>query len=260
VASLIIQRQGSIGSIVFSNPPKYNAMTLEMWTGFPAAVRDLDDDPSIRVIVLEGDGDKAFVSGSDISQFESKRSDPESQRQYNAAVEEAYLAPVRCSKPVLAKIRGICMGGGAGLAAACDLRICCDNARFQIPAARLGLGYPTTGVRRLMSIVGAQNASDILFSARRFSAAEALRIGFVTRMIEAAHFEADIADWLAMVAENAPLTLQALKRALVELQKDPGERDGASVDRAIAACFASEDYREGARAFKEKRKPVFTGR
>jgi enoyl-CoA hydratase/carnithine racemase len=257
---LLIRREGPIGTVVFSNPEKYNAMSYDMWRALPPALAELDADPSIRLVVLEGAGDKAFVSGADISQFESSRTDPQAQARYNASVEAAYQAPVACSKPVIAKIRGICMGGGLGLAAACDLRICSSDARFRMPAGRLGLGYNLPGVRRFTTIIGVQNTYDIFFSARIFGAEDALRMGFVTRVTAAGDLDAAVSEWTAMAAENAPLTLRALKRTVNELIKDPEARDQAAVDEAIAACFRSDDYREGARAFMEKRKPDFKGR
>lgn len=259
MAELIVHRDGPIGRVVFSNPDKYNALTQQMWAGLPDALEELDADSAIRLIVLEGAGDKAFVSGADISQFESGRTDPAVQARYNSAVEAAYLAPVRCSKPVVAKIRGICMGGGLGLAAACDLRFCTADARFRMPAGRLGLGYNVVGVRRFLSVFGLQNTLDIFFSARIFDAAEALRMGFVSRVETAASFDGSVDAWCESVASNAPLTLRALKRTATELIRDPGDRDLASVEAAIAACFASDDYREGASAFMQKRAPVFRG-
>lgn len=256
---LIIRRDGPIGRIVFSNPAKYNAMSLDMWAGLPQALREFDADASIRLVVLEGDGPKAFVSGADISQFESARTDPKAQATYNEAVEAAYLAPVRCSKPVVAKIRGICMGGGLGLAAACDIRFCSDDARFRMPAGRLGLGYNAVGVRRFLTVFGLQNTLDIFFSARIFGAPDALRMGFVARAEPAESFDEVVENWCQSVAQNAPLTLRALKLTANALVRDPSDRDMAAVEAAIGACYASEDYREGARAFMEKRTPVFTG-
>jgi enoyl-CoA hydratase len=256
---LIVRREGPIGRIVISNPAKYNAMTQDMWEGLTPALQGFDADPEVRLVVIEGDGDKAFVSGADISQFESQRTDAEAQARYNRGVEAAYLAPVRCSKPVVAKIRGICMGGGLGLAAACDLRFCTEDARFRMPAGRLGLGYNAIGVRRFLAVFGLQNTLDIFFSARIFGAADALKMGFVSRVESAESFDKVVDEWCANVAENAPLTLRALKRTVNELIRDPDERDMAAAEEAIAACFKSDDYREGARAFMEKRKPAFRG-
>ncbi len=257
---LISRSQGAIGTIVLSNPDKYNAMTFEMWDGLPSAIAALDSDPAIRLVVLEGAGDKAFVSGSDISQFEKQRSGPEATERYNRAVEEAHLATGRCSKPVVAKIKGICIGGGVGLAASCDVRLCADNARFRIPAARIGIGYPTAGISRLLPLLGPQNAMEILFSARYFLADEALRMGLVARVWPAAEFEEKATEWLTMVAQNAPLTLHAIKRATNEMVDKPGAPISAEVEAAIAACFNSSDYKEGTRAFMEKRVPNFEGR
>ena len=256
---LITRRDGPIGRVVFSNPDKYNAMSQSMWAALPGALQDFDADPAIRLVVLQGDGEKAFVSGADISQFESQRTDAEAQARYNAAVEAAYQAPVRCSKPVVAKIRGICMGGGLGLAAACDVRFCSEGSRFRMPAGRLGLGYNVVGVRRFLQVLGLQNTLDIFFSARIFDAADALRMGFVTRAEPVATFDEAVDAWCRDVAGNAPLTLRALKQTTNALIRDPDDRDMAAVVSAIAACYASADYREGARAFLEKRPPAFKG-
>jgi enoyl-CoA hydratase len=256
---LIIHRDGPIGRVVFSNPEKFNAMSYAMWAALPGALQDFDADPAIRLVVLEGAGDKAFVSGADISQFESQRTDAAAQARYNAAVEAAYQAPLRCSKPVVAKIRGVCMGGGLGLAAACDLRFCTDNSRFRMPAGRLGLGYGVAGVRRFLQVLGLQNTLDIFFSARVFDAGEALRMGFASRIEPVATFDAAVDAWCQSVAANAPLTLRALKLTANALIREPADRDMAAVEAAIAACYASDDYREGARAFMDKRKPAFKG-
>ena len=185
MAEILVHRNGPVGPIIMSNPEKYNAMTVQMWRSQPERIAELDADPAIRVIVLAGHGDKAFVSGADISQFREQRTDASAQAAYNATVESAYLAPGRAGKPTIAKIRGICMGGGLGLAAACDIRICADDARFRMPAGRLGLGYNQAGVHRFAALIGVQNTYDIFFSARIFDADEALRMGFASRVVPA---------------------------------------------------------------------------
>jgi len=260
MAELITQRTGAVATVLFSNPAKLNAVTFDMWSAVPATLAALDADPAVRVVVIAGDGDKAFISGADISQFEKLRGTAEAQAEYNKAVEKAYLAPMHCSKPVIARIRGICIGGGLGFAAACDLRICADDAVFRMPAARLGLGYSPTGVRRFMNVIGAANTSDIFFTARKFDAQEALRMGFVSRVAPAAQLEQAVAETCGMIAENAPLTVAAAKFAVQQALKDAAERDMATAVKMVQTCFASADHQEGRKAFMEKRKPSFTGR
>jgi len=260
MAELITKREGAVATVLFSNPAKLNAVTFDMWNAVPATLAALDADPAVRVIVIAGDGDKAFISGADISQFEKLRGTAEAQAGYNRAVEKAYLAPMNCSKPVIARIRGICIGGGLGFAAACDLRICSDDAVFRMPAARLGLGYSPTGVRRFMNVIGAANTSEIFFTARKFDADEALRMGFVSRIVPAAQLEQAVAETCELIAQNAPLTVAAAKFAVQQALKDPAERDMAKAVRMVETCFASADHQEGRMAFMDKRKPSFTGR
>lgn len=260
MADILIQRDGAVGTVVMSNPDKFNAMTTGMWRDLPLRIAELDADPSVHAIVLTGDGDKAFVSGADISQFETERTDPEAQRRYNEIVDAAYAAPVRASKPVIAKIRGICMGGGLGLAAACDIRLCSLDARFRMPAGRLGLGYKQAGVQRFVSLIGVQNTYDIFFSARVFGADEALRMGFVSQTVEVNRLDEAVHVLAAAIAENAPLTARAVKLTVNAVLGNQTGADCATAQAAIDACNASEDYREGVRAFGAKRKPVFVGR
>ena len=260
MAELKTSIDGGIATVIFSNPPKMNAMSYDMWHAVPKVFAELDANPAVRVIVCAGDGDKAFISGADISQFEKLRGTAAAQAEYNKAVEKAYLAPMHCSKPVIARIRGICIGGGLGFAAACDLRICSDDAVFRMPAARLGLGYSPTGVRRFMNVIGAANTSDIFFTARKFDAQEALRMGFVSRVVPAAQLEQVVAETCEMIAENAPLTVAAAKFAVQQALRDPAERDMAQAVQMVETCFASADHQEGRKAFMEKRKPSFTGR
>jgi enoyl-CoA hydratase/carnithine racemase len=260
MAELITRKEKSVGWVVFSNPAKFNAVSQDMWAALPQVIAAFDADPEVRMIVITGDGDKAFISGADISQFEKSRSSAEAQAIYNRAVVDAYEAPGRCSKPVLAKIRGICMGGGLGLAAACDVRIAAEDAVFRMPAARLGLGYNFAGITRFVQLLGQANTSDIFFSARKFGAADALSMGFVNRVVPVADLDREVDAYCEVLAENAPLTMAAAKFSIRQTGLDAGARDLAQAERMIEACFGSEDYREGRKAFMEKRKPNFTGK
>jgi len=260
MAELITRREYAVGWIIFSNPTKFNAVSQDMWMALPGAIAAFDADPEVRLIVITGDGDKAFISGADISQFEKARGSAEAQEVYNRAVVDAYEAPVKCSKPVVAKIRGICMGGGLGLAAACDVRIAAADAQFRMPAARLGLGYNFTGIKRFVQLLGAANTSDIFFSARKFGAADALAMGFVNRVVPVTDLDREVAAYCELLSENAPLTMAAAKFAIRQTGLGSDERDLEQTARLIDACYNSEDYREGRRAFMEKRKPSFTGK
>ena len=259
MAELKTTIEGAVATVIFSNPPKLNAMTHDMWLAVPKVFAELDRNPAVRVIVCAGDSEKAFISGADISQFEKLRGTADAQAEYNKAVEQAYAAPTNCSKPAVARIRGVCIGGGLGFAAACDLRICSDDSVFRMPAARLGLGYGPAGIRRFMNVLGAANTTDIFMSARKFDAKEALRMGFVSRSVPAAELEKAVADYCKMVAENAPLTVAAAKFAVQQWQKSEPERDMAKAKQMVDACFASEDHKEGRKAFMEKRTPAFKG-
>ena len=259
MAELKTSIEGAVATVIFSNPPKMNAMSYDMWRAVPAVFAELEREPAVRIVVCAGDGDKAFISGADISQFEKLRGTVAAQVEYNKAVEQAYLAPINCSKPVIARIRGICIGGGLGFAAACDLRICSEDAVFRMPAARLGLGDSPLGVRRFMNVLGAANTTDIFVSARKFDAKEALRMGFVSRVVPAAALEKTVADYCKMVGENAPLTVAAAKYAVQQWLKDDKDRDLARAMKMVEACFASADHKEGRKAFMEKRTPEFKG-
>ena len=260
MGNLITTRKGAVATVLFSNPRKMNAMTYDMWRAVPQTLASLDADPAVHAIVVAGEGDKAFISGADISQFEKLRGTAEAQAEYGRAVEAAYVSPMNCSKPVIARIRGFCIGGGLGFAAACDLRIASTVSVFRMPAARLGVGYSPAGVRRFMNLIGASNTVDIFMSARKFDAAEALRMGFVSRVVPAEDLERAVAEYCEMVAENAPLTIAAAKFAVQQALKDPADRDLAKAQAMVEACFASADHKEGRTAFMEKRRPDFTGR
>jgi len=260
MAELITKKENGIGWVIFSNPTKLNAMTYDMWVGFPKALAAFDADPEVRVVVTVGEGEKAYVSGADISQFEKNRGTADAVAVYNAATAEAYLAPARCSKPVIAKISGVCVGGGLGLAAMCDLRIAADNGVFRMPAARLGLGYGYSGLRRLVDLMGQANTADIFFSARKFNAAEAFRMGFVNKLVPAAELDKAVTDYCTMIAENAPLTVAAAKYTIANMSFQADQAVQDEVQSMVDVCFASADYKEGRTAFMEKRTPQFKGK
>jgi enoyl-CoA hydratase/carnithine racemase len=251
---------GAIGTLTFNNPERHNAVSLEMWQQANCALEELAANAAVRVVVLTGAGGKSFVSGADISKFESERASADAVATYNAAVEGFSQTLLDYAKPTIAMIRGFCIGGGVGIAVCCDLRICNQASRFGVPAAKLGLGYGMENLRRLMTLVGPQFVNEMLFTARQFDAAEASAMGLVNRVVP----DREIEDYVRLMAEtiaaNAPLTIAAVKGIVRELLRDNGERDSAACELLVRRCFESADYQEGRRAFLEKRKPVFTGK
>ena len=257
---MLMQKHGAVGRMVFNNPSRHNAVSLEMWQAAEEILADFESDPAIRVVVLSGAGGKAFVSGADISKFESERASQEAIKRYNEITARASNKLYELSKPTIAEIQGYCIGGGLGIALACDLRLCADNSRFGVPAAKLGLGYAHKGIKRLIDVVGPAMAKEIFFTARQFSAAEAYEMGLVNRVLSPGELSAHVQSYADTIAGNAPLTVLQIKRTVGELVKDERDRDYSLCDRLVADCFASEDYIEGRRAFMEKRKPQFKGR
>jgi enoyl-CoA hydratase/carnithine racemase len=254
------QKGNGLGWIIFNNPERHNAVSLDMWLAAIEIIDDFAKDDAVRVIIVRGAGDKSFISGADISKFDDERAEAAAVARYNKATETAYSDLMNAPKPTISMIQGYCIGGGANLAVCCDLRICSDNARFAIPAAKLGLGYDYPRVWRLMNLIGPSYASEIFFTARQFSAEEALAMGLVNRVVPRAELETFVTDYARTIADNAPLTVKAIKCTIAEALKDKDERDLALCDRLVGECFESQDYAEGRLAFKEKRKPAFKGK
>jgi len=257
---MLARKDGAVGWMIFNNPARHNAVSVDMWRAVPEILGEFESDDAIRTIVLAGAGGKAFVSGADISEFEEKRSSADSVAEYNAISGRANAAIIDCRKPTIAMIQGYCIGGGLGVALCCDLRIASDNSRFAVPAARLGLGYAYAGIKRLADVVGPSFAKEIFFTARQFDAAEALQMGLVNRIRPVAELEPYVSNYAATIGGNAPLTVAAAKLCVNEYTKDPEDRDLAATAAAVDRCFASADYIEGRTAFMEKRKPAFKGR
>ncbi len=257
---LLAHVEDGVGWITFNQPNKRNAVSFAMWQAIPEIIEDFASSDDVRVVVLKGAGDKAFVSGADISEFEKVRNTPEQVEIYEAATSAASSALKTLQKPLIAMIRGFCIGGGMAIALTADLRVTADDGQFGVPAAKLGLGYGYSGIKELMNIVGPSFAKEIFFTGGRFTASEAVTMGLVNRVVTVDELEATVTTLATTIAGNAPMTVKAAKAAIKEGTKKPDDRDLDRVAAMVEACFNSEDYIEGRRAFMEKRKPRFHGR
>jgi enoyl-CoA hydratase/carnithine racemase len=258
---LLLQKDGPIGWITFNQPEKRNAVSQEMWQAMPEYVADLASDPAIRVVILRGAGEAAFVAGADISQFKDRRRNAADEEEYRRISGAGGESLARLGKPLVAMIHGFCIGGGVSIAITCDLRIAADDARFGIPAARLGLGYHYKGMEKLMSLIGPAYTKELFFTARTdFSAQDALRMGLVNQVVPKADLERFTRDYALTMSRNAPLTLRSAKASVEQLLRPEDRRDYALLDKLIKDCFDSQDYQEGVKAFSEKRRPQFQGR
>jgi enoyl-CoA hydratase len=249
-----------VGVVTFNNPAKRNAMSLDMWEGLGQALVDLRDDPDVRVVIMVGAGDKAFVSGADISQFEKTRHNAEASEEYSkkSAAQRALLADY--PKPTIACIRGFCLGGGMQVAMLADIRIAATDRQFGIPAAKLGIAYGYDGLKHLVSLVGPSWARLLMYTGMRIGSAEAVRIGLVDRVVPDAELWNATTEIARTISGNAPLAIQAAKITIAQVLKDESKRDMAAIKDIGTACMDSEDFREGRQAFMEKRKPQFKGR
>ena len=256
---MLARKDGGIGYVIFNNPERHNAVSMEMWDATRTILEGYAKDDEVRVVVVTGAGGKAFVSGADISKFGAERATPEAVEIYNKMTEMAYSGFHDFPKPTIAMIEGYCIGGGLGLAVSCDMRICSEKSRFAVPAAKLGLGYDYPGLRRLMDVVGPSFTKEIFFTARQFDAEEAKAMGLVNRVVPSAELETYVKNYAEVIAGNAPLTIGSVKFIVGEALKDESRRNIEAMSASVRRCFASKDYVEGRTAFMEKRKPVFTG-
>jgi enoyl-CoA hydratase/carnithine racemase len=258
---LLLHKEPPLGWIIFNQPEKRNAVSQEMWQLMPDSVHDLETDDAIRVVILRGAGEKAFVAGADISQFKERRRNMADEEEYSKISGRGQQSLTTLTKPLLAMIHGYCVGGGVGIALTCDLRLAADDARFGIPAARLGLGYHYAGMEKLLRLVGPSYTKEIFFTARTdFSAQDALRMGLVNQVVPKGELETFTRQYALTIAQNAPLTIRSAKTTVEQLVQPPAERDLALLERLIVDCFNSQDYQEGVTAFSEKRRPQFQGR
>ena len=256
---IIAEHDGGIGWLTLNNPKAHNAISLEMWQGLGDALEAFQHEAAVRVVVMKGAGEQAFASGADISEFDRERANAAQRQRYGEISARGNRWLAQFDKPLLAMIRGYCFGGGLAVALQADVRFATHQSRFAIPAGRLGLGYEYPGVATLARLVGPSHARDILFTARTLAAAEALQMGLVNFVVESAELEARVTDYARTIAANAPLTVRAAKAA-VNLFESYSKTDTATVAALVDACFDSNDYKEGRRAFAEKRKPKFEGR
>ena len=256
---LLCDVDDGIALVTFNNPSKRNALSAEIRGALPGVLRALQADGDVRVVVLTGAGGKAFVSGADISEFGEQRTTPDARAEYDRKAADAGRAWLELEKPIIAMIQGFCIGGGLLTALQADLRIASDDSQFGVPAARLGLGYGFGGVEQLMQLVGPSWASEILFSARRLSAAEALHCGLVNRVTTVEALRDEVWSLASTIRDNAPLTVVSLKAAIREARRAPEKRDLGRVAAMVETCFRSDDYKEGQAAFLEKRVPRFEG-
>ncbi len=257
---ILAGRIDNIGVLLFNHPERRNAITVEMWDGVAQALDLLAADDSIRVVIYAGTGGKAFVSGGDISQFESRRPDAKASAEFERTLSTGRSRLYAFPKPSIACLQGYTLGGGLAIAVEADMRVAADDAQLGVPAARLGIAYGIRPLTRLVSLIGQSRTRMMLYSARRLSGVEALEVGLVDMIAPADKVVEEAVALARTIADNAPLAVGAAKFTIDQILKDAADRDLDGVAEFGRRCFDSADYKEGRTAFMEKRKPVFTGR
>jgi len=257
---MMSRSEGSVGWMIFDQQAKYNAVTYDMRRAIPEILEKFEKDDEVRIVIVAGAGDKAFISGSDVSQFGEKRSSKDMIKLYDEASEQANSAMQDFPKPLIAMIQGYCLGAGVLTAMLCDFRIAADNSVFGLPPAKLGLGFGFGGVDNLVKLIGPAYASEMLFTGNRYTAEQAMKMGLVNEIVPHTELEQTVVESAEIIALNAPLTIKLLKTSIQNTQLDESQRDMQKVQAQIDACFESEDYQEGRKAFMEKRRPNFKGR
>jgi enoyl-CoA hydratase/carnithine racemase len=254
-----IREEGRLLHLTLANPGRRNAVSVPMWRTLTGIAASLAARSDVRCLVIRGSGG-TFSAGADISGFEQHRSGEHDAGDFDDLVETACRAIGAAPVPTIAAIEGFCIGAGVSLACACDLRIAAAGASFALPAARLGLGYDPRGIARLARIFGEATARQLLLSGDRVPAERAHAIGAIQTLVPAVDLDAAVETAAARITDLAPLTLAAAKRALTAWSSEGSDALRLEAETARRAADASEDYREGRRAFAEKRRPRFEGR
>jgi enoyl-CoA hydratase len=257
---ILARKAEGIGWLTFNQPERRNAISLLMWDAVTIAIEDFASDAAVRVVVMSGAGGKAFASGADISEFEKTRADADAERAYARRSGRARELLAGLEVPLIAMIQGYCIGGGMATALQADLRIASADSRFGIPAARLGVSYGYAALERLTALAGPALAKEIMFLGRHYTAEQALAMRLVNQVVEPDQLLASVEGIAAEIVRNAPLSIRASKIAIDQIALGPDRQDRARVEAASRDCFDSADYKEGRRAFMEKRTPRFQGR
>ncbi len=249
-----------VGRLIFNQPEKRNAVSLEMWQGIGDVLENFQENDTVRAVIMSGAGGRAFASGADISEFDQHRANAQQRKQYAEISERGHYWLSHFDKPLVAMIHGFCIGGGLAIALNADVRFATPGSKFGVPAARLGLGYEYAGLAKLARLVGPSSARDIMITARFLETDEALRIGLINFVVAEEELETRVNDYVAQIVRKAPLTVRAAKAAVNAFERYSDLEAARELTKMVDACFDSEDYKEGRLAFAEKRSPDFRGR